>query len=356
MAEHTPNFIVSELADYVATNRDLLIASFGLVGGGTRDLVTIMTGVKYKEKLNYLEIEPELQDGADCEFTPQNGGLGLTQREVEVAPIKVDIDLCPRTLRKKYANYLIRMNAVEEGQRMPFAKEVSEGLVDQINMKIETLIWQGDTTSESTDLKWIDGWLEQIEDSQDTIEVSTMPAGAYDGILAVYMAMPAQALKRGGVIFVAPEIYRVFMQDMVVKNFYHYAGAQNAAPTEFILPGTNVKVVETEGLAGSLTIVGTFAKNLVYATDMEGDEEDFDIWYSKDDRIFKMEALWVSGVNFYFPNMIAYGTFAAAPGIGAGIGDSLARLASAVNEDGQIETHPNADPSAQDGGEGNPVA
>lgn len=350
MAEHTPNFIVSELSDYVATNRDLLIASFGLVGGGTRDLVTIMTGVKYKEKLNFLEIEPEFQDGEDCEFTPQNGGLELTQREVVVAPIKVDIDICPRTLRKKYANYLIRMNAVEEGQRMPFAQEVSTGLVDQINKKIETLIWQGSTTKE-TNPDLIDGWLKQIKvtDVADTILVN-LPAGAYEGILAVYMAMPAEALKRGGVIFVSPSIYKVFMQDMVVKNFYHYAGAQNAAPTEFVLPGTNVKVVETEGLEGSLTIVGTFAKNLVYATDMENDEEDFDMWYSKDDRIFKMEALWVSGVNYYFPNLIAYGTFAAAPGIGAGVGDSLASiatsaatLAGAVNEAGQVETHPNAE-------------
>ena len=348
MAEHTPNFIVSDLTDWVATNRDLLIASFVLVGGGTRDLVTIMTGVKYKEKLNYLEIEPELQDGEDCDFTPQEGGLTLSQREVMVAPIKVDIDICPRTLRKKYASYLIRMNAVEEGKRMPFAQEVANGLVDQINKKIETLIWQGDTEAVSNpDL--IDGWLKQITDTDaaDTIEV-TLPAGAYEGILAVYMAMPTQTLKRGGVIFVAPEIYKVFMQDMVVKNYYHYAGAQNAAPTEFILPGTNVKVIETEGLEGSKTIVGTFAKNLVYATDMENDEEDFDMWYSKDDRKFKIEALWVSGVNYYFPEMIAWGTFAASPVVGAGVGGSLASiatsaaaLAGAVNEDGQIETHPN---------------
>lgn len=343
MAEHNPNFIVSSLADYVATNRDLLIASFGLVGNGTRDRVTILTDVKYKEKLNYLEIEPELQDGEVCEFTPQEGGLELTQREIMVAPIKVDIDICPRTLRKKYAQYLIRMNAVEEGKRMPFEAEVLNGVIDQINKKIDTLIWQGNTQAVSNpDL--IDGWLTQLAAvGSGATAISSMPAGAYEGILAVYMALPAQALKRGAEIYVSPEIYKVFMQDMVVKNFYHYSGAQNEAPTEFILPGTNVKVVETEGLTGSLTIVGTFPKNLVYATDLDTeDASDIDMWYSKDDRKFKMEALWTSGVNYFFPDMIVYGTFSAAPGIGAGIGDSLAKLASVVNEDGQIETHPNS--------------
>lgn len=325
MAEHTPNFIVSDLSDYVATNRDLLIASFGLVGNGTRDLVTIMTGVKYKEKLNYMEIEPVLQDGEACGFTPQDGGLELSQREVEVAPIKVDIDICPRTLRKKYAQYLIRLNAVAEGQSMPFAQEVANGLVEQINKEIETLIWQGDTDDDDL----IDGWIPQITAvGAGTTAVSSMPAGAYDGILAVYMAMPAQARKRGGYIFVAPEIYDVFLQDLVKLNYYHYASANETAPVEFFLPGTNVKVRSTEGLENSLTIVGTFAKNLVYATDMEHDEEDLDMWYSKDDRLFKIEALWASGVSFYFPDMIVYGTFSAAPTIGAGANESLAAIAA----------------------------
>lgn len=324
MAEHTPNFVVSSLADYVATNKELLIASFGLVGNGTRERVTIMTGVKYKEKLNYLEIEPEFQDGEACGFTPQDGGLTLSQREVEVAPIKVDIDICPRTLRKKYANYLVRMNAVEEANRMPFEAEVANGLVEQINKNIEKLIWQGDKSDDDL----IDGWLTQFADDDDIIAVSSMPAGAYDGILAVYMAMPAEVLKRGGLIFVAPEIYRVFLQDMVVRNYFHYAGPQNAAPSEFILPGTNVKVVETEGLAGSKTIVGTWGANLVYATDMEGDEEDFDMWYSQDDRIFKLEALWAMGVNYYFPAMIVTGTFSAAPTIDKGVIGNLAQIAT----------------------------
>lgn len=324
------NYVVSELEDYVAANRDLLIAKFGLLGSGTRSIVTVLTGIKYKERLNYLDIDPALQDGEVCAFTPQDGGLELSDKDIEVAPIKVDIDICPRSLRKKYAQYLIRINAVEEGKALPFEAEVSQGLVDQINKKIEVLIWQGDTSSEDTGLKWIDGWLEQIDDDSDTIEVDSMPAGAYDGILAVYLAMPAAARKMGGIIFVAPEIFDIFMQDLVKLNYFHYSGAVEEAPEEFYLPGTRVKVRSTEGLEGSLTIVGTFAKNLVYGTDMEHDEEDLDMWYSKDDRVFKVEALWNSGVSYYFPDQIVYGTFAASPTLGAGANDSLAAIAAST--------------------------
>lgn len=302
------NFVVENLPNYVAENRDLMLANFGLAGVGTRGKITTITGVKSSMHLNFLEIEPELQNGAECGFTPQDGGLELTNRTIVVAPIKVDIDVCPRTLRQKYAQYLVRMNAVEEGKRMPFEAEVLNGLVEQINKKIEKLIWMGDTSSSSTDLKWIDGLAKQIAADSAAIQVTGLTANAYDSIQAVYMAMPEETLDRGGLIFVSPAIYRAFLQDMVVKNYFHYAGAVDAAPEEFIFPGTDVKVVKTPGLAGSKLIVGTFGANLVYGTDMEHDEEDIDFWYSKDDRVFKMEALWVSGVNYYFPSQIAYGT------------------------------------------------
>lgn len=331
------NFDVTGLTDYINANRDLLIASFGLSQEGTRSRVTTITGVKYKERLNYLEIEPELQDGSDCGFTPQDGGLALTERDVEVAPIKVDIEICPRTLRKKYANYLIRMNAKAEGERLPFEAEVLNGVVDQINKKIEKLIWRGVKGSSDTDIKWINGWTSLF--IQEGTEVDSVNGGLYNNLVAMYFALSNEVIKRGAEIYLNPALFRQFLQEMVVKNYYHYAGPQDSAPNEFILPGTNVKVVSTEGLEGDYEIYATFPANLVYATDMEGDEEDIDLWYSKDDRTWKLEALWVSGVQVYFPELAYWMDYDTTPTIPV---SPLDKIASAVNKDNQIETHPNS--------------
>ena len=62
------NFLVSSLPDYVATNRDLIIASFGLVGTGTRGRIGLQTGVKKVAALNYLSLSPVFQDGSECGF------------------------------------------------------------------------------------------------------------------------------------------------------------------------------------------------------------------------------------------------------------------------------------------------
>jgi hypothetical protein len=184
--------------------------------------------------------------------------------------------------------------------------------VAEINKKIEKLIWQGDTTlTTNPDLKWINGLLVQLNADTDVIDVAiAYGTSAYNSILQTYMALPEEVLERGGVIFVSPALYRSFIQDMVNKNFFHYSGPQDAAPEEFVFPGSDVKVVKTPGLAGASYTVGTFADNLVYGCDAENDNEDIDIWWSQDDRVFKYEVLWNSGVAYHFPAQVVLGTIA----------------------------------------------
>ena len=310
----TNNFIVTSLPAYVQENKDMLLKNFALVGTETRRRgITIQTGIKLNAYINYMESSPTLQDGTDCGFSA-SGDITLTQRQINTSPIKVNMDICQRKLLGKYPEYLIRNNATEED--LPFEKFIMDGVIFELNKKIEKLIWQGDKTEHSSDndLKWIDGWIAIAKEESEVIDRAiTSGSSAYDGILQVYMALPEEVIDRGAEIYVSPSIYRTFMQEMVMMNFYHYSGPMNAAPLEFYLPGTNTKVVYTPGLAGNLNIVGTFPKNLVYGTDMMGDEEDIKIWFSDDDDVFKLKILWSSGVQFAYPELVVLGTFAAAP-------------------------------------------
>ena len=301
------NFVVTSLPAYVATNRDMLIKNFALAGGNTRRRMTIQTGIKYKEYLNYLELTPTLQDGSNCGFTSA-GAATLTQRTITAPSIKIDLDICPRKLIGKYAEYLVRNNATEE--TLPFEAYIMEAVTRDINRKIEKLIWQGDTTQTSdATVKWTDGLLKIANGDSSVVDIELAAANdAYTDIKTVVDNLTEETLERGGEIYVAPSIFRAFMGALVEKNLYHYAGAEGENLNEFYFPGTGVKVVNTPGLAGSTSIVGTFAGNLVYGCDIEGDSEDIDLWYSKDDRVFKLEALWNTGVQFAFPDQVVLGT------------------------------------------------
>lgn len=334
----TENFIVTSLPEFVQTNRDMLLKNFALVGTATRRRgITIQTGVKTKAKINYFEVDPVLQDGSDCVFNA-SGDISLTQREVETALVKVNMDICPKTLLGTYAEYLVRIGAKSED--LPFEQFIIDGILASLNRKTEKLIWQGDKTvhSSDNDLKWIDGWLAIAGDEEDVIDVSiTSGTSAYNGIQQVYMALPEEALERGAEIYVSPSIFRTFMQEMVMLNYYHYSGPQNAAPQEFYFPGTDTRVVSTPGLAGDLHILGTFPRNLVYATDMMGNEEEIDIWYSKDDRVFRLAVEWNLGVQFAFPEFVVLGTFAAAPVLPASSSlASIAQNVAALNDEDKV--------------------
>ena len=300
------NFLVTSLPDYVQTNRDILIKSFGLVGTATRSRIGLQTGIKKDAYLNYLDLSAVFQDGSSCAFNPLDE-ITLTQREINTAAIKVDGQICPETLLGKYAEYLVRINATEND--LPFEQFIVETLVKEINKGIEKLIWQGNTAGSPADL--IDGF--QFSNDASVIPATlTSVADAYTAVKTVYFLMPEETLEKGGLIFVDPAIFRALVNDLVVLNYYHY-DMGNSFLEEILLPGTDVKVVKTPGLANTLAIVGTFGDNLVYGCDMENDHEDIDLWWSQDDRLFKYQVKWNSGVAYHFPDQIVVGAMDDAP-------------------------------------------
>ena len=300
------NFLVSGLPAYVQTNRDMIIKSFGLLGPGTRSRIGIQTGIKKDAYLNYLDLTPAFQDGSGCGFNPLDE-ITLTQKEISTAAIKADGQICPETLLGKYAEYLVRINATEN--ELPFEQYILDTLVKNINKGIESLIWTGDTGNSDP----IDGFLTQMSADGNVVSVTlTGVADAYTAVKTVYFAMTEEALDKGGVIFVDPAVFRALLNDLTVLNYFHY-DMGNGNPEEIMLPGTDVKVVKTPGLAQTNAIVGTFADNLVYGCDMENDNEDVDLWWSQDDRMFKYQVKWNSGVAYHFSEHIAWGVMDDAP-------------------------------------------
>ena len=286
----------------------MLLKNFALVGGSTRSRISVQTGIKSTGRINFMEIAPVLQDGNGCGFNAE-GAVSLSQRDIETAVIKVNLDICPETLRGKYAEYLIQTNATSE--TLPFEQYIMEGVTNVLTKKNEVLMWQGDKASGNTDLKWIDGFIKIAGAEAGVKDVEITTDKIYDAILAVYAELPDEVIERGAEIYVSPANFRKFMQELVAKNYFHYAGAIEAAPEEFYFPGTNAKVVLTPGLTGvNDKILGTFAKNLFYGCDMEGDAEDIKVWFSDDDDLYKLKAKWNMGVQIAFPDMVVLGAAA----------------------------------------------
>lgn len=298
------NFIVTGLPTYVEQNQAPLLRKM-VLGGKTINRIGKQLGIKTSAALNYLETAPTFQEGKGCGFTPQ-GSATLSQRTITTGMIKVNMTICPDTLLGKYAEHLVEIGAGKE--KLPFEQEVAESIVNNIDTKMEKAIWQGDTASLDADLQHFDGLLKIIGAEDNAVKVTVSGTSAYDAIKAIVKKIPANTLKKGAEIYVAPDMFLNFMLELVEKNYFHYSAGEGAMPEEFPFPATNIKVVSTEGLAGSGKMVAAYPQELFFGTDLMDNKEELKIWFSDDDDLFKMKAKWNAGTQVAFPDEVVLAT------------------------------------------------
>lgn len=298
-------FNLSGLTDYVNVNKDVLIKRIvlGDTPNRTIDHLTKQLGVKTKERINYMDVDIVLQDGKNCGFNA-SGATNFVDRDLETAILKINDAWCDKDFLGKFAENQVAIAAGKE--RLPFEQEISAEIVAKVGDAIEKLAWQG---VKASDL--VDGFVTIAEgaDSASTISVS-LPSGtsAYAAIKAVYMQIPEEILDKA-FIAVSPALFREYVQDLVSANLYHYDPA-NGAPEEMFLPGTNVKVRNTKGLAGTKKIYASCWENMFMGADATGDSEDFKLWYSEDDELFKLKIRFNMGFMTAYPDAVVLGTIA----------------------------------------------
>lgn len=296
-------FNVNGLTTYVKENEKALIKDIvlGLKSeGSTIDKLAKQLGVKSKERLHPMSIDPILQDGSNCGFTA-SGSTDISEREIATAIIKYNDQWCDRDLVAKFAENQVRLEAGEES--LPFEAEITDGIVTGIAKKMEKLVWQGDKSQ--GDL--IDGFLTIAEgaDSAATITTSTASgASVYAAVKEAVMAIPDELIDNA-VVFVSPSNYRAFIDELVEKNLYHFAPDAKQEDADVTYPGSDVKIHKTYGLSGvNNKIYASAYENMVYGADMLNASEVVKMWYSEDDDLFKAKVLFNAGVQTIYPDMV----------------------------------------------------
>ena len=279
---------VDSLSAYVAENKDVILRDivFGGEYGDTIQLMAKELGVKGTAKIHPATIEAVLQEvNGACGFNAQ-GGLDIAEVTVETKNVKVNTEFCAEKLIGKFAEYKVRVGANQDA--LPFEAEIVEGLVKDINRQTEEGVWA------------------QLNEGEAT-ELTLKGTSAYDKVMEVYMAMDERVLE-DGVIFVSPALFREYVKNLVEKNLYHYNPADGALD-EIFIPGTGVKVRKARGIKGKY-IFGTSPKNIIYATDFLGNNEEVKVWFSDDADTYRVKVRFNYGATVAFPELATKGTWA----------------------------------------------
>ena len=257
----------------------------------------LQTGIKHAAALNILNTNVVFGDGSTCGWN-ESGTTEFSQRVLEVGNFKVNMSFCDKAMLKYWMGYEVRVAA---GQKeLPFEEDFVGSIIDDIKVKMEKNIWQG---KKATDR--MDGILTILKAaSASTIAPSgvTSASTAYERALAVYKAIPAKKLDKAA-IFMGVDEFRDLVLELTAKNLYHHNEAVDES-MEIILPGTSTRVHGVSGLNESEAIVATDPENIYYGVDMEGDEEVFDLWYSKDNQEHRLAINFNAGVQVAFPDEV----------------------------------------------------
>jgi hypothetical protein len=309
-------FDVSALANYTKENEALLVTS-SVLGSKTASLIksagNVMVGVKSSEKINIMETDAIFQDGASCGFNA-SGSTTFTQRTVTPGKIKVNEALCPKDLESKYLQKSLPTGSYYDS--IPFEQEYSEKKAKTIAAQLETALWTGDTSSVNVNLNRFDGLVKLIGAASGVVaaNASTYISGAplssitaanvisiFDG---VYQAIPAQVVAAEDMtIFCGQDLFRTYTVALKNSGSFNYQ-IDVKADSEFVLPGTTIKVIAVAGLNGTNKVYAMRLSNLFLGTDLLNEEEKFEIFYAKEADQVRFVSEFKMGVNIAFPDEV----------------------------------------------------
>jgi hypothetical protein len=310
-------FDVSALANYTKENEALLVTS-SVLGAKTAALIksagNVMVGVKSSEKINLMETDAIFQAGGTCGFNA-SGSTTFTQRTVTPGKIKVNEALCPKDLEAKYLQKALPTGSMYDS--IPFEQEFADKKAKTIAAQLETALWQGDTSSVNVNLNKFDGLVKLIGAASGVVaaNASTFISGAplssitaanvisiFDG---VYRAIPAKVVAADDMtIFCGQDLFRTYTIALKNSGSFNYQ-IDVKADSEFVLPGTTIKVVAVAGLNGTNKVYAMRLSNLFLGTDLLNEEEKFEIFYAKEADQVRFVSEFKMGVNIAFPDEVA---------------------------------------------------
>lgn len=293
----TNNPIVTAITGYVEEHKSELLSK-SMLDGKSRRAWNLMTDVKGPTTLNIMDTNVVFGE-LSCGWN-ESGSTEFSQRTLTPKALEVNMAFCDKKLLNTYAQYEVKVAAGLE--TLPFEEKWTNQILASVNEQLEHMLYFG--TGEGAEFEGIVPILSGESASTVIVEAAS-GASAYEFIKEVAANIPVKV--KAPVILVGTPLYREFMQDLVAANLFHYDPANGE--NEYKLPGTDIRVIAVDGLINKDLTVAIAANmdNLFYGVSADEDNDTFDLWYSKDNREFRLAINFIAGVQVAFPDEVVLG-------------------------------------------------
>lgn len=298
---------VSALSAYTDQESERYLYSTVTEGVTVGLIPNIQTGIKSSEKIKILTVAGVWQSGGTCSFNP-SGDTTFSDRELTVGKVKVNLQWCEKELEGKYTQKKLALGSKYED--LAFETEFVDKLQNNDHDNVEQAVWNGDTSSTNVYLNKFDGFRKIMNaaagvlacTASGTVTWSEANSRTVSKSLTSKIAASADFLLTASdaVAWIGIKEYTELRQKYMADNMFHITGKENVLTLE----GCDIPFQPCKGLSGKGEIWVMEKSNMYLGTDLENEEEAFEIWYSKDDDVIKYKKEFKMGVQIAFPDRI----------------------------------------------------
>ena len=295
---------VSPLTTYTEQQRLPLITK-AVFSARSAALFTKQVGIKSSAALNLMDTDAAIASGDSCGWT-SSGTTTFTQRNITVGRMKIQEELCPRSLEQYWMQSQLTAGSSYDG--VPFEQAFSEQKALRIAEALENAIWQGNAYFSGVNQLLNAASGSVVSGNTAAISGAITTANVISIFDTIYTRIPQAILTKNDlVMFCGWDTFRTLVMAFKANTgvMYNQVDLQGLADGEILYPGTNIRVIAVPGLLGTNRIVATYLGNLFYGTDLLSDEEQFSIWVSRDNDSIRYQAAFKAGVNFAYPDHLS---------------------------------------------------
>lgn len=323
----SPSPLTSGLQAYIEEQNYPLIAK-ALTSSPTLALAQKQLNVKGKSAINLADIDVTFEDGSGCSWQ-ENGDITLTQRFIDPAKLKLNMEFCPKELEAVYLRTQLPSGAHQE--TIPFEEFFSNYLVEKIAAELEKMIWKSVGLTPTSSLPTGTGNFRFFNGFRDAIlggsyiDANTADFGSGTPLTALNATTMLEAVQRvyeaaadavvesdDAVVFVSAQKFRSLAIGIQngLGSFVSDGGQLQGYQTEMgglsmVMPGTNLRIQATSGLSGTEDVYLARTSNMYVGMDLDSDASSIMSWYSLDDRVFRIAVELTIGAQVAFPDQIS---------------------------------------------------
>jgi hypothetical protein len=228
------------------------------------------------EKVGFVTNDIFLQD-LSCGFDP-SGDTVQNLVTIDLCNKKLNQQLCPYDLYDTYlSQYLSNANFQET---VPFEEVILQDITNRVSNEIEIQLWRNTTASGATQYnsQCFDGVLTLVTSGNGAAHIAYTAATATNGLevfTQYYEAIPENVLHRDDlVIYCSYSDYRALvasMRNSSYVNLFTFDSASAAQGQEWsvMLPGTNVRVIPSQGLNNQSRVIAGAAGYIMIGMNQE---------------------------------------------------------------------------------------